>query len=690
MNEIDDEFCCYGENTPPANKVRPNREKIISNVNNKYFEAFTIQPKEWGVLKREIWAEIYNYIIPNFAAIESVVKAHKVNEHPYQEIVLENLKAKGLITKIEGEKDKLRLIKKYIISIYLMLRDPPAYPSDIYQIAALEYKHIKDITEHLKIELPKKRKGKPIDPAILNSIKEELKKQIIKYNSGSKYRSISEIARFLGLNQSVISYYGKKYYPKEYDEIWGRDYDEWIIDDETWAALDSRIKTEINKYKNNFKPSTISSIANDFKARLGISSIRKYIIKNYPSYYKIIWETDYSLSSDEFNLLTARLNSEVIKEFPDSLTSIGEDLNISYDTVRYYAMKWFKDKYDKLWGKGRLTEFEIETIQDRIHQEINKYQSYKEPVIRYDNFDKRLIITKDRTLKPSSLTKIADDFGKSRETIQRYARDTDLDSYEKIWGKPRISGETRNSIISDILDFNSRLSMSRIASKHGVHTSSVSKISIEEVQPNYDGYDHKERFPQDKYQLLGTELHIIINYIATASLSKHGISLFTEIYHNGYRMDFLLPLPKRQMFYEKIIKNNERRKALYNEIGIDFRKDFDIVVDHTSYISEKNVNDKIRKYHSLEKFTLINITRWYDKKYFHPIIHTRIKNAVVIRHDIFADLFGLEDNFLRDFEIAIGLNYAYDLDGMISFKERMVKKYFKLGYNEYKRFINNL
>ncbi len=168
------------------------------------------------------------------------------------------------------------------------------------------------------------------------------------------------------------------------------------------------------------------------------------------------------------------------------------------------------------------------------------------------------------------------------------------------------------------------------------------------------------------------------------------IYIFSEIKHNGYFIDILLPSPKTQRFYDLVIQNNALRESLCIEIGIDFRGDFDIIVENTSYISKSNVYGKIYKYHSYDKITLFNITRWFYKIYPDPIIQTRINNVVVLRHDIIAKLFGLKGDYLDDYKKAIDLNYAYDLDGMKKFREYIEKKYFVFKDNEYRKFMDNL
>ena len=431
----------------------------------------------------------------------------------------------------------------------------------------------------------------------------------------------------------------------------------------------------------------MNSLADSFKDSLGYESIRKHIMNNFQKYYDLIWKTDYSLSSNDINFLSNRLNSEANKKIPDDLSSIGRDLDLSHDMVRYYAMKWFPERYEELWGKSRLTEEERHAIEERIKREIERHESYIEPIVEYDKFDHKFNFTKNESHKPSSLTKIAEDIGKSRDTVSRYARDVDTESYDEIWGKPRIPEEIRQSIVLDIL--NTKLAMNRIASKYGVHPSSVSRISIEEVQPHYKDYDHQERFPQDMCQRLGSELHVIIKFIVMASLSAYEIFIFSEIPDRGFVIDLLLPFPKRQGFYDKIIKGNEQRKRLWSKMGISFQTDLDIVVENTSYLSKKNVYTKAKKYHSSDKITLIDITRWFYEKYPNPVIGTSIKNLFVVRHDIFVELFGLEGDFLKDFKKAIDLNYDYDLEGMKEFKEQIKKKYFKLGYDEYKKFMDS-
>ena len=224
-----------------------------------------------------------------------------------------------------------------------------------------------------------------------------------------------------------------------------------------------------------------------------------------------------------------------------------------------------------------------------------------------------------------------------------------------------------------------------LAEKHNVSVGTISKISLEKIQPNYNNYIHSERFPHDIYQQLGVAIHSIIQCISTKHLLKNKIYKFSEIPDRDYVIDDLLPCTELKKFYHLIYIYKDRL-SLWEKIGFDFDNYNEIVFEYTSYISEEQFQKKVKKYYKLNRMIFIIGTRWYDKKYPNPIIHTRFKNVKIIRHDIFADLIGLAGDLRKEFDNAIELNYNYDLEGMNALKDEITKKYPKLGFTEYKKY----
>jgi hypothetical protein len=454
------------------------------------------------------------------------------------------------------------------------------------------------------------------------------------------------------------------------------------------SLIIKEIKTEIQRYNNGQEPASLNSITKKFNEDASYETIRKIVIDDFPEFYLLIWKSDYALSADQKDKLYKRLKGEVKNQSPAPLSKIGRDLEISYDMVRYYAKKLYPDIFDDIWGKPQLTEQETEAIQERFEQEIKKFEKYDEGITRYDNVNGKFEVIKNEACKPDPITEIANDFNRSYDTISRIFTKTHPKKYDEIYAKPRLTEAQLESIISDILCSN--MPQTGIAEKHNVSTGTISKISLEKVQPNYDDYEHSERFPHDVYQQLGTAAHQIIQCISTEHLLLYDIYKFSEIPDGNYTFDDLLPCIEMQKFYNEIIKKNKGQLSLWEKIGLNICEYNEIVFEYTSYISKKHIWKKTKKYIKPKRMLLFVGTRWYAEKYPNPIIHTRFNNVTIIRYDIFAALIGLPDILLKEFKNAIELNYNYDLDGMNTFKEEITGKYRKLGFPEYENYRNRL
>ncbi|HEC38176.1 hypothetical protein LCGC14_0659390 [marine sediment metagenome] len=647
-----------------------------------------LSPAEWGDRKRELWSSIHYFILKNKKILISEITEcidKKGVFHKIEILIFKYLKNQTNLLDINCIGGQGRSIfdftRQYILAIWLMLEYPPAVRSFINEASNLDYKIINQIAVHLDVKLPKAKTGNRINPDLLRKISDELQHEIDRYNLGREPASLHKIGNRLGINQSKISYWGAKKYPVEYGDIWGRD-EKWRISEEEKHFIIKRVKNEIKKYNNGQAPNSLSSIAKNFNR--SDSSIQQVAENEFPEYYSLIWKADYKLSTRQRKLLNEQLDIEVKKTIPASLSEIGRNLKISYDMVRYYAKKQYANSFKNIWGTPQLTADEIKAIQSRYQQEIKKDEKYNESVVFYDKFNQKFDIAKNEEFKPDPIINIANDFNRSYDTISRIFTEFDSQSYNKIYAKPRLTEEQLESIISDILC--SKMPQTGLAEKHNVSIGTISKISIEKIQPNYDDYDHTERFPQDVYQQLGFAAHPIIECISTKHLLNYEIYKFSEIPDGNYIIDDLLPYIEMHQFYNKIIMENKNQLSLWVEIGLDLDEYNEIVFEYTSYISKKQYQTKTKKYFKFDRFILIVGTRWYDKKYPNPIIHTRFKNVKIIRHEIFAKLLGLSGVLLEEFEKAIELNYNYDLDGMKSLKDKITRKYPKLGFTEYKKY----
>lgn len=66
-------------------------------------------------------------------------------------------------------------------------------------------------------------------------------------------------------------------------------------------------------------------------------------------------------------------------------------------------------------------------------------------------------------------------------------------------------------------------------------------------------------------------------------------------------------------------------------------------------VSEENIKDKAKKYQKNNKLLFIVGTRWPGKNK-KRIIDTGYKNIRIIKHDLFAELMGMDGNILEIFE----------------------------------------
>jgi len=650
-----------------------------------------LTPSEWGKIKRQLWKQIYSFIIKNQSIITNIETNSRLNDDDKLKNIkklifniLENKTDLLLIDTINGqEKPVSDFVQQYITSIWLMNKNPPSERKIIRNMSGLEYKIIKQIADYLEVNIPKTKTGTPIDSDALKKILAAIKHEISIYNQGLEPKSLNKIGKDLNINQSVISYYGNLYYPKKYDEIWGRNED-WRVSEEIRSKFKRRINEEIKKFENGQIPASLKSIAEDFSKYVSYSTGHKIVKDEFPEHYLLIWKSNFVISKENKEMLYKKLDEEIKKEVPETLSGIGRTLEISYDMVRHYAKKRYPNRFDGIWGLSQTTEGEIEAIQDRFQQEIEKFEKFKEKTILYDKFTQKFDITKNKVFKPDSITEIANDFNKSPDTISRIFTKNNLKKYDEIYAKHRLTEEQQKSIISDIIC--TKLPQTGLAEKHNASTGTITRISLEKVQPNYDDYDHSERFPHDIYQQLGFAIHSIIECISTRHLLEYDIRKFSEIPYGDYVMDDFLPHHELHKFYKKLIIVNKERFSLWEEIGLNLNDYYEIVFDYTSYISKKQYQNKTKKYYNPKRMIIIVGTRWYDEKYPNSIIHTSFENVKIIRHDIFAKLIGLSGLLLKEFEIAIRINYDLDLDGMNAFKDKITQKYSKLGFIQYKKY----
>jgi len=88
--------------------------------------------------------------------------------------------------------------------------------------------------------------------------------------------------------------------------------------------------------------------------------------------------------------------------------------------------------------------------------------------------------------------------------------------------------------------------------------------------------------------------------------------------------------------------------------------------DYTSDVSEENIKKKAIKYQKSNKLLFIVGTRWplKNKK---RTIDTNYKNIRIIKHDLFAELMGMDGDTLDIFEYIIEQNYLFNLNTLKEF-----------------------
>ena len=180
-----------------------------------------LSPAEWGARKRKLWDTIHRFIVKNKKVLNNNINGCVDEKEKLQKIetpifnYLEKITDLLVINCISGQERTVSdFTQQFIVAIWLMNKEIPAKRNIIKNMSELDYKIINQIAEHLGVNLTKAKTGKRIDPDLLRKISDALQHEIQRYNLGLEPESLGKIGDRLGVNQSVISYWGKKKVPK--------------------------------------------------------------------------------------------------------------------------------------------------------------------------------------------------------------------------------------------------------------------------------------------------------------------------------------------------------------------------------------------------------------------------------------------------------------------------------------------
>jgi len=496
----------------------------------------------------------------------------------------------------------------------------------------------------------------PLPDEVMREIINRLKKEISNYKNGIKPKSLSRIHNDFQervKSSSVIAKIAKEKFPKYYDEIWAK----VKITPEIKDKAIKRIKKEIEFYKSDCEPMSIRDIwKEDFQPYMSEGQLGGIGKDAYPEDYELIWGA-YRIPSEVKEDLIKTIDNEISKydsgKTPDSIRQIqqkfGERVK-SKDHIISIAKNVNPEKYDEIWSIPRIPEHIKNQVIEVIRNEIDKYNKGIKP----------------RTIKEIWKNNFIQ-FIHAKDTISCIAKEAFPKEYLLIW-KKEIPYETRLDIIKDIGNFDDPnvRTMGQIAKKHGVSNGTVGRISVNEIDHTYTNFSHDDRFPKDPYADLGTVVHNILKRLITIHFWSIDLKIYSEIivnFNTGVSVDnFFLNIKSHDYLYRVL----EHNRHLSREMRLDVEKIRNLngfMFDYTSDVSEENIYKKAKKYQKRSMLLFIVGTRWPSKNKKRTI-DTNYKNIRIIKHDLFAELMGIDGDLLKTFEYIIELNYNFDLNAL--------------------------
>jgi hypothetical protein len=494
----------------------------------------------------------------------------------------------------------------------------------------------------------------PLPEEVRIEIIKSLKNEIEKYDDGIKPRSLSQIHNEFQEHVksfAVIAKIAKENFPEYYDKIWAK----VKITIEIKNKAIKRIEEEIDIYKSGCEPMTIRDIWKEgFQPYMSEGQLGGIGREAYPEDYNMIWGA-YRIPSEVKEELIEIIKNEILKfdlgGEPMSMRQIQRKFSEwvkSKDHIISIAKNLNPEKFDEIWSIPRIPEHIKIQVIEVIRNEIDKY---------------------NRGIKPRTIKKIWEDnfiqFIYAKDTISRIAEEAFSEEYKLIWSN-EIPYETRLSIIEDIINVNDPnvRTMGQIAQKHRVSNTSVGRISVNEVEGVHTDFSHEDRFPKDFFADLGTVLHNILKYLITIHFWDIGFKIYSEIiidFSTGVSVDsFFLNVKSHDYLYRVLDCNRHLAREMRLDIN-ELRKINAFMFDYTSNVSEENIKKKAIKYQKSNKLLIIVGTRWplKNKK---RTIDTNYKNIRIIKHDLFAELMGMDGDTLDIFGYIIEQNYLFNLN----------------------------
>jgi len=496
----------------------------------------------------------------------------------------------------------------------------------------------------------------PIPEEVRIEIINSLKNEIEKYDNDIKSRPLSRIhndfqERVKSLD--VIVKIAKDKFPKYYEKIWAK----VKITPEIKNKAITRIKEEIDIYKSGCEPMTIRDIwKENFQPYMSEGQLGEIGRESYPEDYDMIWSA-YRIPSEVKEELLETINNEISKydlgKTPNSLRQIQRKYSKwvkSKDHIISIAKNLNPEKYEEIWSIPRIPEhIKIQVIEE-VRKEIDKYYMGIKPRTIKDIWEPDFF-----------------QFIHAKDTISRIAKEAFPEEYKLIW-RNEVPYDTRLDIIKDIVDFNDPnvRTMGQIAKKHGVSDTTISRISLNEVENLYPDFSHEKRFTKDYFADLGTVVHNILKYLVTIHFWIIDFKIYSEIivdFITGVSVDsFFLNIKSHDYLYKILDCNRHLAREMRLDIN-ELRKINAFMFDYTNNVSEENIDKKVKKYQKSNKLLFIVGTRW-PRKIEKRTIDTRYKNIRIIKHDLFAELMGINGDLLETFEYIIELNYAFDLNAL--------------------------
>lgn len=628
--------------------------------------------------------------------------------------------------KEEIKKEIIRRFEEEIEKFYL--GKPHQSISQIYE-AFKEYFSDKTVQDIGKTYFPEDYKiiySRPkVQREVYLDIKERIANEIKSFYSGCSATPLAQIYReFECVVNSVdtITYIAKKEFPDEFNEIWARPH----LPEEVRLEVINSLKKEIKKYINGIKPRSLSQIHNDFQERVkSFPVIVKIAKEEFPEYFDKIWAKK-KITSEIKNKAMKRIKEEI-----DIFKNGGEPMTIrdiwkegfqpymSEGQLGEIGREAYPEDYNMIWGAYRIPSEVKEELIKTINNEILKYDLGGEPMsmrqiqrkfsewvkskdhiisiaknLNPEKFDEIWSIPRipehikiqvievirneidkyNKGIKPRTIKEIWENdfiqFIHAKDSISRIAREAFPEEYDLIWGK-EIPSEKRIGIKQDIVDFDDPnvRTLGQIAQKHGVSNTTVGRISVNEIERVHTDFSHEDRFPKDFFADLGTVLHNILKHLITIHFWDIGFKIYSEIivdFSTGVSVDnFFLNVKSHDYLYRVLDCNRHLAREMRLDIN-ELRKINAFMFDYTSNVSEENIKEKAIKYQKSNKLLFIVGTRWSLKNKIRTI-DTNYKNIRIIKHDLFAELMGIDGDLLKTFEYIIELNYVFDLNALKEF-----------------------